>query len=254
MMRNLPNQLMIFVLAGTIIFLAGAGCIQVPQAECADSLDCQDRPHAECTGDWSCVEGYCVYECELSSPLETPTVIPPQAQVPETPQTPRPTPPATETPEEPETPPASDDTLLFSELELDAQTETNIADTLTRTFFAVNPPFKMMAPGEGAAFALGVKNLQPKMADYKFEVTFYQAQNDRGNKITDDPATVDGWFEEMVFEGIEVDPQTTHIIPLRVILPDDVEPGNYIFMIKGYKYEAYYKPEFSSIELTLKIK
>jgi len=41
-------------------------CIPVNPAEtgCVDAIDCEGFPHAMCVGQWSCMGGQCVWECE----------------------------------------------------------------------------------------------------------------------------------------------------------------------------------------------
>jgi hypothetical protein len=39
-----------------------------PPVECYDASDCEGKPHAECTGSWSCEANTCVWNCEEPPP------------------------------------------------------------------------------------------------------------------------------------------------------------------------------------------
>lgn len=46
--------------SGTLRFFSGS---VIPPPECTVVTDCEGKPHIECLGEWSCVDGSCVWTC-----------------------------------------------------------------------------------------------------------------------------------------------------------------------------------------------
>jgi len=76
-MRHLKTFTMVAVSAVLLVVVAGTDnvtCIPVPPEEpvCVAPADCEGLPHVLCVGEWTCVEGLCVWDCEPDPPPEPP--------------------------------------------------------------------------------------------------------------------------------------------------------------------------------------
>lgn len=63
-----------------LILVLLAGCVQETQTDCVESIDCHAKgePAIQCVGEWECVDGTCIYECETQleeTPEEKPLEI-----------------------------------------------------------------------------------------------------------------------------------------------------------------------------------
>jgi len=66
-----PIGILIIVLATTI---AGGGILFFYKSvECYSSVDCENRPHIMCVGEWGCVDHKCIWNCETKEITEDET-------------------------------------------------------------------------------------------------------------------------------------------------------------------------------------